>query len=99
MDPLKRFGSYGFLSAMLALQLSSLSAFGNDTAKEKAERGLIDAKKSGRSVKRDLKKAGRKITGQDNAWDDTKDAVSDAGKNVKDEAKFQGKKAKRKLGE
>lgn len=95
MESLKRFGSYGFLSTMLALQLAAMPSYGKDTIEDKAKRGALDTKKSARAIKRDAKKAGRKITGQENAWEDTKDEVSDAAKNLKDETKYQAKKAKR----
>lgn len=95
MNSLKRFGSYGFLSTMLAIQIAALPSYGNENLEDKTRRGALDAKKSARSVKRDIKKTGRKITGQENAWEDTKDSLSDAGKNIKDEANFQAKKAKR----
>lgn len=74
-----KFGTYGFLSCMLAAQLGSVSAFADE------DRALLDAKKSGRSLKRDVKKGVRKATGQDNTYDDVKDEVKDAKENVKDE--------------
>ncbi len=94
MPTLKQYGSYGFLCSIIAMQLS-MSAIAGDTMGDKARRTGLDIKKSARSAKRDVKKTGRKITGQDSAWDDAKDSVKDAGKNIKDEAKYHTEKAKR----
>lgn len=88
-----RFGTYGFLSALLAVQLGVAPDL---HAAVNGERAKVDAKKSARSVKRDLKKTGRKITGQDNAWDDAKDEARDAGKNIKDETDYHAKKLQKK---
>lgn len=89
---LTKYGTKGFLSAMLAMQLGMPYAHGADEAEVKLDRAKVDAKKSFRSAKRDVKKAGRKATGQDNTYDDVKDQVKDAGSNLKDEANHQKKK-------
>ena len=86
MTSLTTFGSYGFLAALVATQLSLVPKSLADT-----ERKLLDAKKAGRSMKRDVKKGTRKVTGQDNAWDDIKDETSDAAKNARDEVKYHTK--------
>jgi ribosome recycling factor len=86
MKSVVKFGTYGFLSCMLAAQLGSLSALAD------ADRAVVDAKKSARSMKRDVKKGVRKATGQDNAWDDAKDEAHDAVENLKDEASYHKKK-------
>lgn len=88
---LTAFGTYGFLSLMMAAQIAAATS-----AVDNADRATVDAKKSARSVKRDMKKAGRKVTGQDNTYDDVKDEVQDAGKNLGDEAAYHNRKIKRK---
>ena len=93
---LTRFGTYGFLSALMAAQLATSPRAFADSAADSVDRAKKDVKKSSRSLKRDLKKTGRKVTGQENTWDDGKDEVKDAGANVKDEAEFQKNKLKRK---
>ncbi len=96
MKSLTKFGTYGFLSALLAAQVATSPAlFADGSLADKADRAGVDAKKTGRAMKRDAKKAGRQATGQDNAWDDAKDSVGDAGKNVKDEVDYQKRKSDR----
>jgi len=87
---LTAFGTYGFLSMLMAAQIATANTVDN------ADRTTVDAKKSARSVKRDMKKAGRKVTGQDSTYDDVKDEVQDAGRNVGDEAAYHNRKIKRK---
>ena len=91
MGSLTKFGTYGFLSLAIASQLAMA---GTNTA-DKADRAATDVKKNARSVKRDAKKAGRKVTGNESVVKDGKDKISDMGKDVKDEAKVQNRKAKR----
>src|SRR5262249_13910932 len=92
MKSLTRFGTYGFLSALLAAQMAMAPSLRADDAKTKVDRARVDARKSARAVKRDVKKGARKATGQDNTYDDVKDEVKDAGKNVKDEVEHQAEK-------
>ena len=86
MRSITHFGTYGFMALLLAAQTGA-TAFGSD-------RTVVDAKKTGRSVKRDLKKTGRKITGKQSKWEDVKDSAHDAKDNTKDEVKHQAKKLK-----
>jgi len=92
---LTQFGTYGFLTTLMAAQIAMAPRLFADTLENKVDRGGVDTKKSARSVKRDLKKKGREVTGQDNTYDDMKDEVKDAGKNVKDETQYQGRKIER----
>ncbi len=92
MKSLTRFGTYGFLSALLAAQMGLAPNLNADDTATKIDRAKVDAKKSARSMKRDIKKGARKATGQDNAYDDAKDEVKDAGRNLKDEAEHQADK-------
>lgn len=82
------------MSALLATQIGLAPQLFADTATS-TDRANVDAKKSARAAKRDFKKAGRKVTGQENRYDDVKDEVRDAGKNVKDEAGHQADKIKK----
>lgn len=93
MKPIK-YGTYGFLSVVLAAQLALATVVYADVQDE-AERAKVDAKKSGRALKRDIKKGARKATGQDNAYDDVKDGAKDAGKNAQDELELQKNKLKK----
>jgi hypothetical protein len=99
MKSLTKFGTYGFLSALIATQMTTPSALLASELSDKADRAGVDAKKSVRSMKQDIKKGARKATGQDNTWDDVKDEASDAGSNIKDEANYQKRKLKRKTAE
>ncbi len=90
---LTKFGTYGFMSALLATQIGLAPNLFADTADD-LNRAELDTKKSARSAKRDLKKAGRKVTGQDSKYDDVKDEVKDAGRNAKDEVNYQTEKLK-----
>ncbi len=83
---LTQFGTYGFMSALLAIQVASAPRSFADDLKDKANRAGLDAKKSARAMKRDVKKGARKATGQESTYESAKDEVKDAGKNVKDEA-------------
>lgn len=94
MKSLTQFGTYGFLTLMMAAQLGN-SALGKEKLADKADRAAVDTKKSAREMKKDLKKAGRKVTGQENSWDNVKDSVGTAAENTKDEVKLQARKAKR----
>lgn len=100
MEPrsLSTFGTYGFLSVLVAAQIAA-SPLLFAVAPDRLDRALVDAKKSARAVKRDIKKNARKATGQENTWETVKDEVSDAGKNIKDEAKYQKRKIQRKTAE
>ena len=82
--PIAKFGTYGFLCSLIAAQMSVVTLAATDAAVD-ADRTLVDAKKSGRSVKRDVKKGARKMTGKDSKIEDTKDAAGDAVNNTKDE--------------
>ena len=76
-----KYGTYGFMSMLLFSQL----AMADKTVGEKIDRTALDAKKSARSIKRDVKKAGRSVTGKGSVWKDVKDEASDGIKNTKDE--------------
>jgi hypothetical protein len=91
-----RFGTYGFMSMMLAAQLAALPAKAADQAANSADRATVDVKKGARDIKRDAKKAGRDVTGNHSTWQDTKDSVGDAAKDVKDEAGYTKRKVERK---
>jgi hypothetical protein len=93
---LTAFGTYGFLSVLIAAQMAASPSLFAAGLADKADRAGVDAKKSARSVKRDVTKAARKATGQDNAWDDLKDKASDVGANIKDEADYHTRKIQRK---
>ena len=88
MNSLTRFGSYGFLAALLSAQFAMFPG----RACGDTDREALDAKKAGRAMKRDFKKGTRKATGQDNVWEDTKDETSDAAKNARDEVRYHAKK-------
>lgn len=90
-NPIK-FGTYGFLATMLAAQMASISVANSSTANE-IDRKVVDAKKSGRAVRRDVKKAGRKMTGQDSKVEDFKDSAGDTVENAKDEIDHAKKQA------
>jgi hypothetical protein len=95
MKSITAFGTYGFLSVLIAAQMAaSPSLFATGLA-EKADRAGTGMKKSARSMKRDIKKTARKATGQDNAWDDVKDKASDSANNLKDEAHFHQRQIQR----
>ena len=95
MKSLTRYGTYGFMSALIATQLAVYPRLFADTA-EKVDRAKVDSKKSGRALRRDLKKAGRKATGQENSYDDVKDEVKDGVSNTRDEVNHQAKKLEKK---
>jgi hypothetical protein len=95
MRNLTRFGTYGFMSVILAAQMLSVQGLADSVA-DKSDRAWTDTKKSARSVKRDAKKAGRKVTGQESKWENFKDSAEDTGKDFKDEAKHQKRKLERK---
>ncbi len=82
--PIAKFGTYGFLCSLVAMQMSVVSVANSDAAND-ADRALVDAKKSGRSVKRDVKKGARKMTGKESKVEDVKDSAHDAVENTKDE--------------
>lgn|GEM_PF-6199920 len=91
-----KFGTYGFLSMLLATQMAATPAlFADESAATKVDRAGKDAKKSGRALKRDVKKGARDATGQGSTYEDVKDGAGDAVGNVKDEAGFQKRKAER----
>ena len=92
MGPLTRFGTYGFLCAVLASQLSlpALSASENEV---QADRAWVNTKKSARAVKRDVKKTGRDMTGHGSTVKDFKDKAHDAVSNTKDEFHHAKKRA------
>lgn len=96
MRPLTKYGTYGFLTALVVAQIAMSPALFADDVQDKIDRAGVDAKKSGRSIKRDVKKGARKATGQDNAYDDVKDSAKDAGRNAKDELELQKRKIERK---
>ena len=79
------------MSALLATQIGLMPNLFAD-AENSIDRAKVDTKKSARSAKRDFKKAGRKVTGQDSKYDDVKDEVKDGAANIKDEANHQVKK-------
>jgi hypothetical protein len=90
------FGTYGFLSMLLATQMAATpSLFADESAATKVDRAGTDAKKSGRALKRDIKKGARDATGQGSTYEDMKDGAKDAVNNVQDEAGFQKRKAER----
>ena len=93
MKSLAKYGTYGFLSTLMATQLAIAPRV---FASESADRAQLDAKKPARSMRRDLKKSGRKVTGQENSWDDAKDELKDGASNAKDEAHYQARKLQRK---
>ena len=99
MRSLTSYGTYGFLAAVIALQMAISANLARADVADKADRTTLDAKKSSRSFKRDVKKGARKATGHDNTWDDVKDSASDTGKNLKDEAGYQKRKLERKQSE
>lgn len=87
-----RYGTYGFLSLMMSAQLALIPSA---LAGEKADRAMLDAKKSARTAKRKVNKTARGITGQGNTWKDMKEEVSDGAKNAKDELNHAAKKVKK----
>ena len=89
MKSLTRFGTYGFLSTLLATQFALAPRSFGDSAQNNLDRAKIDAKRTARSAKRDLKKTGRKVTGEESKWKDVKDETADAARNTKDEVKHQ----------
>ncbi len=92
MKSLTRFGTYGFLSTILAAQLALAPSGFGDSAQNNLDRAKLDVKKTARSAKRDLKKAGRNVTGQESKWKDFKDEAADAARNTQDEVKHEADK-------
>jgi hypothetical protein len=90
--PIAKFGTYGFLCSLVAMQMSAVSLANSDAAND-ADRAVVDAKKSGRSVKRDVKKGVRKMTGKESKVEDLKDSAGDAVDNTKDEINHAKKSA------
>lgn len=90
---LTRFGSYGFLSLMMAAQL----AVGEDasTRAEKADKAWRETKKGARAVGSDVKKTARDATGNGSHVEDARDEMEDTAENVKDDARHFQKKAER----
>ena len=95
MRSLTVFGTYGFLSLIMAAQVAASSSSFAAGLADDADRAGVDTKKAGRTVKRDVKKDVRKATGQNDVWEDTKDKTSDTVSNLKDEAKYQKRKLQR----
>ena len=96
MKSLFQYGTYGFLSALMATEIAIAPRVFAGNAGDAADKAKVDATKSSRSARRDLKKAGGKVTGQKNSYDDAKEGVKDGANNVKDEAQYQARKLKRK---
>ncbi len=88
VTPLTRFGTYGFLSMILASQVALANNVG-DTA----EHGVMDAKKDARTARRELKKSVRKVTGNQSTYENVKDKTKDTVENTKDELKHEKHKA------
>lgn len=81
---LTRFGTYGFLCALIAAEVALVPrAF----ASNKVDDTVVEAKKDARSARRKVRKNVRKATGNDSVVEDAKDATKDAVENTKDEAR------------
>lgn len=64
MTSIVKFGTKGFLCALMSAQLSFV-AHGKTQTVEKNDRALIDAKKSPAATRREVIKPGRKVTGSE----------------------------------
>lgn len=82
---LTRFGTYGFLCALIAAEMTLVPKSYADDVGKKADEAVVEAKKEGRAVRRKVKKQVRKATGNDSVVEDVKDAAKDGVQNTKDE--------------
>ena len=96
MKSLTAFGTYGFLSAIIAAQMAASSLLAAKGLPDEVDRAGVDTKKAARSVKREVKKDVRKATGRGSVWEDAKDKASDTLSNIKDETNYQKRKIERK---